>query len=61
MNTHKGALNLDLVMFAKDMIDAVEAWYANEAKNQNVKQNLSSLIQYYPNGLLDFLNLPTIG
>jgi hypothetical protein len=61
MNTHKGALNLDLVMFAKDMIDAVEAWYANEAKNQNVKKNLGALIQYYPNGLLDFLNLPAIG
>jgi hypothetical protein len=61
MNKHQGALNLDLVMFAKDMIDAVEAWYASEAKNQNVKKNIGSLIQYYPNGLLDFLNLPAIG
>lgn len=61
MNTHQGALNLDLVMFAKDMIDAVEAWYTAEARNENVKHNIGSLIQYYPNGLLDFLNLPAIG
>lgn len=55
------ALNLDLVMFCKDVIDSVEAWYSNKQNDLNVRMNLSHLVQYYPNGLLDFLNLPAVG
>jgi len=48
-------------MFAKGMIDAVEAWCAKEAKNQNVKKNLRALVQYYSNGLSGYLEQPSIG
>jgi hypothetical protein len=56
---NNGALILDLHVFAKDMIDAVEQWY--EAKNPNVEKHLSGLIQYYPNGLSPYLDEPAIG
>jgi hypothetical protein len=61
MKELKGVLILDMTMFAKDMIDAVEAWYAKEAKNQNLKKNLGALVQYYPNGLSGYLEQPSIG
>jgi hypothetical protein len=53
MNIHKQALNLDLVMFCNDVIDSVEAWYAQHRDDRHVQGNLSHLVQYYPNGLLD--------
>jgi hypothetical protein len=61
MKQHKEGLTLDINMFAKDMIDAVGAWYAKEAKNQNVQKNIGAVIQYYPIGSLAFLDVPAIG
>jgi hypothetical protein len=59
MKEHKGALILNINEFAKDMIDAVEEWYAKQEQNQNVHRNISALIQHYPS--LDFLDEPAIG
>jgi hypothetical protein len=58
---HKDALTLDLKTFAKNMIDAVDAWYLKEARNQNVQKHLGSLVQHYPRGSLDFLDRDAIG
>jgi hypothetical protein len=59
MRENEGALILNLHIFAKDMVDAVERWY--KAKNQNVKKHLCGLVQYYPNGLSPYLDEPAIG
>jgi|SRR5271155_440847 len=61
MKKHQGALTLDLSTFAEDMIDAVEAWYAKEANDQTVQKNIGAVIQRYPIGSLDFLNVAAIG
>ncbi len=62
-NIFDGALNLDLLMFCNDMIDAVNAWFADGQKNKSVKKNLGQLIQYRQHGFTQIIpgvDIPTI-
>jgi hypothetical protein len=61
MNEHQDALNLDLCIFCQDVIDSVEVWYEQNKDNRTVKKNLRHLVQFYPLGMLDFLNMPAYG
>lgn len=60
-NLHGKAYNLDLVWFCKDVIESVDAWYSSKETDPTVKKNISHLVQFYPNGLLDFFHLPAVG
>jgi hypothetical protein len=57
----KKAKILDLQVFAKDMIAAVEEWYAQKGQTEEVKKNISALIQYYPDGLPPYIDQAAIG
>jgi hypothetical protein len=58
----KKALNLDLVWFCKDVVEAAEAWFAQKTTDPQVQKNLELLVQFHPNGMLPFLNgVPAVG
>jgi len=58
----KVALNLDLVWFCKDVVEAAEAWFAQKKTDRMVQQNLIRLVQFHPNGLLPYLEgVPAVG
>jgi hypothetical protein len=61
-NVFNNALNLDIPMFCKDMIDGVEAWLALKKTDENVQRNLANLVQFHPNGLSPYLpGVPAVG
>jgi len=61
-NVFNNALNLDIPMFCKDVIDGVEEWFALKKTDKNVQRNLANLVQFHPNGLAPFLTgVPAVG
>lgn len=61
-NVFNDCLNLDLVLFCKDVVDSVEEWRAQTRDNENVGKNLRRFVRYYPNGFENFIRgLPVIG
>ena len=50
-NILSDALNLDLVTFCHDMINAVSIWYSAKQNDPNVVMNLPGLVQYREQGL----------
>lgn len=49
------ALNLDVVTFCRNMIDAVSRWYAANQNDPNVQRNLPRLVQYHAQGLAPYM------
>lgn len=49
-------LTLFINLFCKDVVTAVEEWQKAQKNNQVVQQNLKSLVQFRPNGLLPYLD-----
>jgi len=61
-NIWRGALNLDLPWFCKDVIESVEEWFAQKKTDPIVQKNLANLVQFHPNGLLPYLEgVPAVG
>lgn len=55
-------LNLDLGFFCQDVVQAAEAWFAQKKTDPQVKANLVKLVQFYPNGILPYLEgVPAVG
>ncbi len=44
-------MNLDMRIFAEDMISAASSWLASNEETEPVRSNLPSLIRWYPEGL----------
>jgi hypothetical protein len=55
------SFSTDLKRFCDDVIDSVDEWYAHKKNDSNVISNVNHLVQFYPHGLLDYLDLPAIG
>jgi hypothetical protein len=61
-NVFNNALNLDIAIFCKDVIDGAEAWFALKKTDENVQRNLANLVQFHPNGLSPYLpGVPAVG
>jgi len=61
-NVFKNALNLDITLFCKDVIDSVDEWFAAKKADPCVQKNLANLVQFHPNGLLPYLpGVPAVG
>lgn len=55
------ALNLDLVTFCMDVVEAVDRWYKEKQDEPSVVRHLPLLVQYRPNGLSPYISgLPLI-
>ena len=58
----KDGLNLDIVFFCKDVVESVEAWFAQKEGDPQVQENLTRLVQFHPKGLSPYLEgVPAIG
>lgn len=51
----------DLKRFCENVIDSVDEWFAHKTNDANVKNNIGHLVQFYPHGLLDYMDLPAVG
>jgi len=63
-NVFDGVLNLNLVMFCRNVIDSVNEWFAQKRTDPNVAKNLPLLAQYHQHGFQNIvvgLDIPTIG
>ena len=54
-NILNDALNLDATVFCRDMIQAVNQWYAAKQDEPSVVANMPRLIQFYPQGLAPYM------
>lgn len=54
-NILNGALNLDAMIFCKDMMNRVRHWFSRVQTNQSVKVNLAHLVQFRPQGLSPYM------
>ncbi len=60
--TAKSALNLDLHLFCKDVVESAEAWFEQKKSDPFVQTNLANLVQFHPNGVLPYLKgVPAVG
>ena len=55
-NIINDALNLDAPTFCRDILAAVDRWYAAMSEDPNVQSNLPRLIQYREHGLPPYLS-----
>ena len=56
------ALNLDLMIFCRDVIESVRTWHNAKKSDPTVQSNLQRLVQYYPNGMPPYIvGVPVIG
>lgn len=53
ISNHSGEkiLNLDCIIFCKEMISGAKTWFTENKNHQHVRQNLPNLVRYRPNGL----------
>lgn len=54
-NVINDALNLDVVIFCRDMVRAVEQWYAAKHNDPNVVANLPRLMRHHERGLAPYM------
>ncbi len=54
-NIANGALNLDVIIFCRDVSRAVEQWYIAKQSDLNVVANLPNLVQYRAQGLAPYM------
>lgn len=54
-NIFNDALNLDTMIFCKDMMNVVRQWLSMAQTNQFVKDNLAYLVQFRPQGLPPYM------
>lgn len=54
-NIINDALNLDAVIFCRDMAGAVARWYAAKQNDPNVTANLPRLVQFHEHGLAPYM------
>jgi hypothetical protein len=54
-NLLNDALNLDVIIFCRDMVQCVEQWYAAQQNDPNVLANLPRLVQFRPRGLSPYM------
>lgn len=54
-NSIEGALNLDIPLFCKRVLKAVERWQTEIENTTNYKRNIANAIRIYPNGLAPFI------
>lgn len=60
-NIVNDALNLDAVIFCRDMINSVFRWYDQKKDAIYVKANLPRVVRLYPNGLPPYIvGIPVI-
>lgn len=60
-NVLNDALNIDVNIFCNTMIKSVRHWLSSVQNNNNFKNNYSSFIRRYPNGLPPYIvGLPVI-
>jgi len=60
-NILNDALNLDAVIFCRDVMSAVRGWFAEKKDDENVMANLPHLVEFRPNGLAPyFCGVPLI-
>jgi hypothetical protein len=62
LNIIGDALNLDIVTFCRDMINAASRWYSAKQNDPHVQANLPWLVQYREQGLASYIvGMPLIG
>lgn len=54
-NVMGDALNLDVLTFCHDMIQAVSQWQAAKQNDPNVQANMSRLLRYHEHGLAPYM------
>jgi len=54
-NIINDALNLDAVIFCRDMAGAVARWYAAKQNDPNVTANLPRLVRFHEHGLAPYM------
>lgn len=60
-NVINDALQFDVVLFTRTIVNAVRGWMKLSAANPNVQVNLPNLIQYRPQGLAPYMvGMPVI-
>lgn len=60
-NIFNDALNIDINIFCRMMIEAVRSWQKSMQNNDNYAKNYSNLIKVYPNGLAPYMtDIPII-
>jgi len=60
-NILKDALNLDAVLFCRDMLGAVRNWFSTNKSNPTVIKNLEQIVTLRPEGLAPYMvGMPVI-
>ncbi|MDM0505238.1 hypothetical protein QTH15_05595 [Clostridium perfringens] len=59
-NVIDNALNLDINLFCKGMIDAVRYWFAEVSESENFKKNYNNIVKRHLNGLSPFIGGITV-
>ena len=54
-NILNDALNLDLTIFCRDMVQSVSRWYEAKQADPNVIANMPRLLKYRENGLAPYM------
>ena len=54
-NILNDALNLDAVIFCRDVMAAVRGWFAEKKDAENVMANLQYLVKFRPNGIAQYM------
>lgn len=54
-NIINDALNLDAIIFCKDVIQATRTWFNAKSNDPTVSQNLPNLVQFRPQGLAPYM------
>lgn len=56
------ALNIDIILFCRQMVSSAKEWLNDNDDNAVVKRNYEKLMKIYPNGLPPFVvGIPVIG
>lgn len=50
-----GALNIDVNIFCRDIINGVNSWLSKVESTQLYKDNFDKFIRRYPNGLTPYI------
>jgi hypothetical protein len=54
-NIINDALNLDAVIFCRDVITSARRWFANHRNDAAVRANLPNLVQFRPQGIAPYM------
>ena len=54
-NILNDALNLDLVLFCKDLVNGVRDWVATESHQPDFQKNINTVLRRYPGGLSPYI------